>query len=277
MKIIAGQHPFAHAQTPVEMLIAQACWEPHPLSVCRLGLADELVALVAQLLSKDPNDRPASAALVRESMLRSSSRLELMQLDIISSSRAAQASTAMSSTASRNMLSLTACARKMRLRSIGIGGKARDDQLVMPRRRKGPLSRNRTVIQVCVSLLIATIGLSAGSLAAPFPIHRVLSCAWFSGRSSMGNIATNVPKRPLRMYTPVNANRGESLPEDLHVQSSLVPSAVMSKKLRQSSNLSDATQDSIHESHNDGAAKASRSRIVIRNRPNEEFENITRR
>lgn len=65
-ELIAGCHPFEQAQTPAEMLIAQAAWEAPLLPIDRVGRAKDLVALVARLLSKKPADRPSSAVSVRD-------------------------------------------------------------------------------------------------------------------------------------------------------------------------------------------------------------------
>ena len=53
-ELIAGSHPFEQAQTPAEMLIAQAVWEAPLLAIDKVARAKDLVALIARLLSKIP-------------------------------------------------------------------------------------------------------------------------------------------------------------------------------------------------------------------------------
>jgi eukaryotic-like serine/threonine-protein kinase len=65
-ELIAGTHPFEQAQSPAEMLIAQASWRAPPLPLAKVGGAKDLVGLVAELLSKVPSERPATASCVRE-------------------------------------------------------------------------------------------------------------------------------------------------------------------------------------------------------------------
>ncbi len=65
-ELIAGTHPFEQAQSPAEMLIAQASWKAPPLPLGKVGRAKDVVGLVAELLSKVPSERPATAANVRE-------------------------------------------------------------------------------------------------------------------------------------------------------------------------------------------------------------------
>ena len=69
-ELIVGSHPFQNAQTPAEMLIAQATWEAPLLPTDIAGRAKDLGPLVAKLLAKNPATRPASAAAVRECMQR---------------------------------------------------------------------------------------------------------------------------------------------------------------------------------------------------------------
>jgi len=70
-ELLAGQHPFSHATTPAEMLIAQASWQVPPLTVER-GSATGIDDIVARLLSKDPGQRPSSANTVRAAILAGS-------------------------------------------------------------------------------------------------------------------------------------------------------------------------------------------------------------
>jgi len=65
-ELLAGEHPFAHAMTPVEMLIAQAGWRAPRLPLTRLEGVADLGLIVAKLLTKDRNARPASATVVRD-------------------------------------------------------------------------------------------------------------------------------------------------------------------------------------------------------------------
>ena len=67
-ELLAGQHPFSHATTPAEMLMAQASWQVPPLIVDR-GSATGIDDIVARLLSKDPGERPSSAYTVRAAIL----------------------------------------------------------------------------------------------------------------------------------------------------------------------------------------------------------------
>ncbi len=74
-ELIAGRHPFAQAQTPVEMLIAHANWKAPPLPRDTVGLPPKLATIVANLLSKDPNERPTTALIVRERLQNLSTNL----------------------------------------------------------------------------------------------------------------------------------------------------------------------------------------------------------
>lgn len=67
-ELLAGEHPFAHALTPIEMLIAQAGWQVPPLPNDHTA---EMVInpIVSRLLSKDPDARPHSARAVKAAIL----------------------------------------------------------------------------------------------------------------------------------------------------------------------------------------------------------------
>jgi serine/threonine protein kinase/predicted ATPase len=68
-EMLAGRRPFI-ATTYPSLMLAHATQVPEPLSELRPDLAEELVALVAQCLQKEPADRPASADLLVTSLDR---------------------------------------------------------------------------------------------------------------------------------------------------------------------------------------------------------------
>lgn len=190
-EIIAGEHPFVNAQTPVEMLIAQAGWEAPALPSDRLGVTKELVALVAKLLSKNPANRPSSAVSVRESVRRISSEVMSMQKNIKCSCFRRDVSREMDPAASTNALKLSLFSRVSSCEGSGnIGMTVGNGQGASVRRGREPFGRNRMVLHVGITLLLATVALSASSFATSFPISRILSSVWFSGCGSVARLAT---------------------------------------------------------------------------------------
>ncbi len=169
-ELVAGEHPFAQAQTPVEMLIAQAGWEPPQLIVSDASQNDEFVALVRKLLSKDPRDRPASAVAVRDCLREISSKFGLSQGGV---------SHRVGGDSSVN----TDQARLPRHPTMMCKSREKHQQTTILGRRRSIISRG-TPRQVSIVMLVVVAILSASSLATPSPIHRVLSSILFSGRNS---------------------------------------------------------------------------------------------
>jgi serine/threonine protein kinase len=66
-QLLAGRPPFM-AESPIEVTIAQVHDEPARPSVFRKGLHVRLEALVLQCLAKSPDDRPKSAADLRDAL-----------------------------------------------------------------------------------------------------------------------------------------------------------------------------------------------------------------
>jgi tetratricopeptide (TPR) repeat protein len=61
-ELTTGKHPFAHARTPDEMLDAHLFTAPQPPSHLRPRVSPFLETLLLDLLQKNPDDRPRSAA-----------------------------------------------------------------------------------------------------------------------------------------------------------------------------------------------------------------------
>ncbi|MBW3605205.1 MAG: protein kinase [Actinobacteria bacterium] len=69
-EMLAGHPPFEH-DSAVGLALAHREDEPPPLTASRADVDPDLVALIHRALAKDPDERPADAAEMREALLRS--------------------------------------------------------------------------------------------------------------------------------------------------------------------------------------------------------------
>ena len=64
---LAGKNPF-HGRTLRETILNTATVEPEPVETLQPGVRPELAALIAELMAKEPRDRPSDAAQVAETL-----------------------------------------------------------------------------------------------------------------------------------------------------------------------------------------------------------------
>ena len=273
-ELVAGAHPFAQAQTPVEMLIAQAGWEPPPLTIDGDSQTDEFVAIVGRLLSKNPKDRPATAMAARNCFRRISSGMDL---------RAAGVDCSRLDWGSRGEAPKVVAATTRTLALVRRASqnltKLRDR--ISNRHEPTALGQRASVVwrrprQICLAVLVATAALSASSLATPFPIHRVLSAVWFGGHVPPVKLASKSNDLAGSSTEPGSLSeegRSASLQmatenEDAQPRLRFVPAAVPSGQPRNKAHS--ASSSAVPRRANSSAAVAGAHHNAVRPlRPNE--------
>jgi serine/threonine protein kinase len=193
-EILAGEHPFAQALTPVEMLIAQAGWDaPALVPFDSHGQGEVLSRLVAQLLCKDPRARPSSTLAVLECMRQISSKHSPSQHRLEKPFFRSETSSIEDLISATNMQRPGPSAWSFLLKRSA--AKSRAEQ---PAIRCGPgrsFALRRSVFQLGVPLLLTMAVLSAGALTTHFPFGNDLSSMWVSGSNSLAKFATGIGVR----------------------------------------------------------------------------------
>ncbi len=299
-ELVAGEHPFAQAQTPVEMLIAQAGWEPPPLRIGGVGQTDEFIAIVGKLLSKNPKDRPATAVAARNCFLGISSGMDLRQAgveysrfdwaELVEAPKVVAVTTQKLALAHRAILPKDPTKLRERISN-------RHEPTVLGRRASAVRCSPR---QICLAVLVATAALSASSLATPFPIHRVLSSVWFGGHSSPLKLTSKLNNVAVSSSEPGSLSdegrpasvRTATENEDAQPRMWLVPAAGPSGQPRKKAYS--ASSSAVQRRANSSVAVVSASHNPVpalrpnevskgvfevgdQSRPNAEYDNLTRR
>jgi serine/threonine protein kinase len=208
-ELVAGEHPFAQAQTPVEMLIAQAGWEPPALFIGDSSHNDEFVALINSLLSKDPKDRPPTAVAARDYVRGLLSKLELSGSGVEYSPLRTNESVNMTTPVAEETrkLPVARVARSSQhRRKIGIGQEA-----LIPGHRETNV-RRRSWRPAIATTLVAIAILSASSLTKPYPIPGILSNVWFSVLHSSAKLNSSKTLLARSAAKHNTSNNGQAAP-----------------------------------------------------------------